>query len=524
MGRNAAGGCAFTLDPWTRLERFLILGTEGGTYYASERALTLDALTSVDQAFAADGARAVAMIQEISVSGRPPRNDAAILALAKAAAAPELETRQAALAALPAVVRTGTHLFQFAEAVERFRGWGRSLRRAVAAWYEAKPLDALVLQAVKYPSRQVAGSGSRWSHRDLLRLAHPATREADRAALYAAIVARESGETSAARPLETGRPALAQWDAARRLAREAASGSLDVKRTAALVREHRLPREALPSEALNAPAVWEALLEDMPATAMIRSLAKMAAVGLLTPGSAASRRVAARLRDQKRLARARVHPLALLLARAIYAQGVGMRGSLHWTPDRMVAEALERAFYAAFKSAPATGKRLMLGLDVSGSMGWGQVAGAPVTPREGAAVMALATLAKDPKSVARAFTGELVPLELRAGMRLEDAVRATSGLRFGRTDCALPMLTALKEGLEVDGFVIYTDNETWAGEIHPMIALERYRRESGIAAKLVVVGMTATGFTIADPEDGGALDVVGFDTAAPALIADFLSK
>ena len=79
-------------------------------------------------------------------------------------------TRQAALAALPQVARTGTHLFQFAVFVEGFRGWGRSLRRAVGRWYADKPVDALAYQAVKY--RQRDGM----THRDLLRLAHPARR------------------------------------------------------------------------------------------------------------------------------------------------------------------------------------------------------------------------------------------------------------------------------------------------------------------------------------------------------------
>jgi 60 kDa SS-A/Ro ribonucleoprotein len=51
--------------------------------------------------------------------------------------------------------------------------------------------------------------------------------------------------------------------------------------------------------------------------------------------------------------------------------------------------------------------------------------------------------------------------------------------------------------------------------------LQRYRRSSGIPAKLVVVGMTATGFSIADPNDAGMLDVVGFDTSTPSLIAEF---
>jgi 60 kDa SS-A/Ro ribonucleoprotein len=36
-----------------------------------------------------------------------------------------------------------------------------------------------------------------------------------------------------------------------------------------------------------------------------------------------------------------------------------------------------------------------------------------------------------------------------------------------------------------------------------------------------VVGMVANEFSIADPEDAGQLDVVGFDTATPQLISEF---
>jgi 60 kDa SS-A/Ro ribonucleoprotein len=89
------------------------------------------------------------------------------------------------------------------------------------------------------------------------------------------------------------------------------------------------------------------------------------------------------------------------------------------------------------------------------------------------------------------------------------------------TDCALPMLHATEKKLEVDLFVVYTDNETWAGNIHPHQALAEYRRQSGIDARLVVVGMTATEFTIADPSDPGMLDVVGFDAGVSSLITEF---
>ena len=115
----------------------------------------------------------------------------------------------------------------------------------------------------------------------------------------------------------------------------------------------------------------------------------------------------------------------------------------------------------------------------------------------------------------------LTPLPLSPRQRLDDAVRTVSDLPFGGTDCALPMLYAQSLQREIDTFVIYTDSETWAGEVHPAQALRAYRHVSGIEARLVVVGMVSNGFSIADPADPEMLDVVGFDTATPQLISDF---
>jgi 60 kDa SS-A/Ro ribonucleoprotein len=249
----------------------------------------------------------------------------------------------------------------------------------------------------------------------------------------------------------------------------------------------------------------------------------MSQVGLLVPGSAAEWNVVARLADLDRLRRARIHPLQVLTALAVYRTGHGLLGSLQWHPVRAVVEALDCGFYAAFENVTPSGKRLLLALDVSGSMSGGRVAGAPLTPREASAAMALVTLATEAKAEVVAFQDRLVPLALSPRQRLHRAVKATSRLPFGATDCAQPMLYALERGLLVDAFVIYTDSETWAGEVHPTDALRRYRDATGIAARLVVVGLTSTGFTIADPADAGMLDVVGFDSAAPALIGDFVA-
>lgn len=507
---NSAGGYAFPVDDWTRFARFLVLGSEGGSYYVGERTLTRENAEAVIRSIAADGVRTVARIVEVSESGRAPKNDPAIFALALAAALGDAATKRAAFAALPKVARTGTHLFQFAEAVQALRGWGRGLRRAIAGWYLARSVDELAYQAVKYQQR------NGWSHRDLLRVAHPLTDELARRDLFDWVCRGTLGPAVPA--LISGFVALAK------------AGTAD--EAAALIRAHDLPREAVPTALLNAPVVWQALVERMPMTALVRSLAKLTAVGVVKPFGAGLPLVQSALADAARIRRARLHPLAILLALRTYAQGRGDKGSLAWEPVPQVLDALNAAFYTAFANVEPTGKRLLLALDVSGSMSVGRVAGTALTPREAAAAMALVTAATEANYHIVGFTAAdgrgwtsgtgMSPLRLSPSMRLDDAVGAVSGLPFGRTDCALPMLYALEKRLGVDAFVVYTDSETWAGNIHPVQALREYRQRTGIAAKLVVVGMVSNGFSIADPNDAGMLDVVGFDAAVPAVIADFV--
>jgi 60 kDa SS-A/Ro ribonucleoprotein len=243
--------------------------------------------------------------------------------------------------------------------------------------------------------------------------------------------------------------------------------------------------------------------------------------------------VVVRLSDKQALRKARVHPIAVLAALKTYAQGRGMRGKGQWTPVPKVVDALDAAFYLAFGNVEPSGKRTLLALDVSGSM-TARINGMDfLSCREGSAAMALVTAATEPEHLFVAFTSGsyrsrfpgfgsgLTPLTISPRQRLDDVVRTTDGLPFGGTDCALPMLEAAKHGWKIDVFVVYTDSETWAGDVHPAQALRRYREKTGIPAKLVVVGMASNGFSIADPEDAGMLDVVGFDTATPQLISDF---
>lgn len=503
---NSAGGYTFVLDDAARLRRFLTLGVDGGTYYASAGALARENAEVVGRMAAADPVTLVDTIVEVSTSGAAPRQNAALFALAYAASVPE--SAALALAALPKVARTGTHLFLFAGYVEQFRGWGRGLRRAVGGWYTAKDADAVAYQAVKYRQREG------WSHRDLLRLAHPVTADPALRATFDWVVRGATGEQT---------PALVE-------AFLKAQEATDPSTWSALVREGDLTWEMLPDAALAEPAVWDALLDvGMPATALMRQLPRLTRLGLLPDVGGRTDEVASLLADPERLRRARVHPVNVLVAQRTYASGRSARGTGTWEPTQRIVDALDAGFYAAFGAVEPAGKRMLLAVDVSGSMS-APIAGMPLTAREASAALALVQLATEPGSSAIGFAAgsdgswdppAIKPLRISPRRRLDDALRVVDDMPMGGTDCAQPMLYALANGMEVDTFVVYTDNETWHGDIHPHQALRQYRERTGIPAQLVVVGMTATEFSIADPADPGMLDVAGFDAAVPSLISQF---
>lgn len=510
--KNAAGGYTYKLSLEQRLDRFLILGCEGGSYYATEKAMTVENANMVLDCAKADPVGTVNRIVGISKSGRAPKNDPAIFALAIIASNAKLDDKLAtaarlALEALNEVCRTGTHLFQFVEAVNEFRGWGRALRRAVSNWYLSKSPDRLAMQVTKYAQR------NGWSHRDVLRLAHPKTNDRDVNEIFEYVTQREKWKAKAhGYSKENGGVLL--------LAVEEAKLAPAPKRVAQLIRDYGLVREHVPTEHLNDPEVWDALLTDMPATALLRNLNKMTQVGLLKPLSKATSFVVKQLTDVEFLKRGRLHPFNILVALKTYASGHGFRGSLTWQPTRQIVTALEEAFYLSFGTIEPTGKNWLFGIDVSGSMSEA-INNTNVSCRSAAACMAMVGMRTEPNSYAFGFTSCFEDLGIHAGMSLGEVEKRVYNYNFGSTDCAIPMLHAAQHQLDVDVFVVLTDSETYAGRVHPSVALDKYRQEMGKDAKLIVVGMTATGNSIADPNDPRCLDVVGFDASAPVVMADF---
>lgn len=556
--RNSAGGFSFKVDCWKQVERFLILGAAEPTYYIDQRKLVKENVSSLDTCVAEDATRLINLIVEISEAGRAPKNEPAIFALAYLSGHHDKEVRKAAMQAMLRVCRTGSHLHRFISDARQFRGWGRLMRKYISEWYTSKDARALAYQITKYKHRDSE------SHVDTLRRSHtmPADTDQREVIAYAArsLCNTDDGappvqirpehakrwRQKVYHPVQAG-PGFSNWltdDKPHRqliAAVEHARRATSAQEIVRLIRAHDLVRECIPTQFLNSVEVWDALLESMPMAAMLRNLGKMSAVGLLAPLSAHSKIVCERLHNKELLRKARIHPMDILVALTTYKAGHGVKGGLTWDVVPQIGDALDDAFYMAFDNVEPTGKNFLLGCDVSASMS-ARIAGTHLSMCVAAGAMAMTAMRTEPNTYIHGFCGEFVDLTkptpdvysrynhggvpgmldgISAKSKLSDVARVMQQRNFGTTDCSLPMQYALRKRLEVDVFCVYTDSETYVGVVHPHQALEEYRQKMGRNAKLVVCGMCANQFTIANPQDPGMLDVVGFDTTVPRVIADF---
>ncbi|MEE4662195.1 MAG: TROVE domain-containing protein [Halieaceae bacterium] len=497
---NNAGGFVFETDPWAQLDRFLILGAKGGTYYVGASQHLTDNLDRLKAVIALDGKRAVERIAQISEENRAVNNEAALVALAVATADPTKETRKLAWEALPRVARIGTHLFHFVDYRNSLAGWGRLATRGVSAWYEKRSPAELALQMLKYQQRDG------WSHRDVLRVAHPRAVTDHHAAMYDAACGRTPDK-----PL----PPL--YDAVRL----AAEGEIEE----AIARG--ATREMLPTEAMGKARTWELLFrKGLPATAFLRNLANLTRLGVLSDHELLTE-ACDRLEDPQFPAKGRIHPYQALVAlKAYQSGGRAARSQKTFTPLTPVVGALERLLANSWSAVKPTGKRFLIGLDVSGSM-WGtggKLENGLILPGEAGAAVLLAIAKAERFCQVMAFSRTFQKLDITRESSFSDALARTRGLKFSTTDCALPVLYATRNKLVVDVFLTITDNETYAGSVHPYQALQDYRKEFNPNARMIVLGMTATRFTIADPKDPLSLDIAGMDASVPKIITEFASS
>ncbi|XP_049975937.1 RNA-binding protein RO60 isoform X2 [Alexandromys fortis] len=390
--------------------------------------------------------------------------------------------------------------------------WGRALRKAVADWYNEKGGMAIALAVTKYKQR------NGWSHKDLLRLSHlkPSSEGLAVVTKYITKGWKEVHELYKEKALSVETEKLLKYlEAVEKVKR-----TKDELEVIHLIEEHQLVREQLLTNHLKSKEVWKALLQEMPLTALLRNLGKMTANSVLEPGNSEVSLVCEKLCDEKLLKKACIHPFHVLIALETYRTGHGLKGKLKWTPDKEILQALDAAFYKTLKTVEPTGKRFLLAVDVSASMNQ-RVLGSILTASTVAAAMCMLVTRTEKESSVVAFACDVVLFPVTTDMTLQQVLTAMTKVPAGSTDCSLPMIWAQKTNTAADVFIVFTDNETYAGQVPPAVALREYRKKMDIPAKLIVCGMTSNGFTIADPDDRGMLDMCGFDTSSLDVIRNF---
>lgn len=508
---NLGGGYGYQVDKWDALDRFLFIGSQGGTYYVGEQKLTKECTDTINACIAEDVNRVVNRAVEISVAGRAVKQDYAIYALALALCADPKDLRVVAYPAIPKVCRTASTMFQLLSYLKGRRGWSRGLRGAIAHWYNALPAhEKLAYQMVKYGQRHG------FTHRDALRLAHVnPTKSEDKFArnsLFRWAVGKGTNEGALPN-------IVIDFEGAKTHGKE---GVVSRATLAA-----RLPREALPTDWLNDPHVWEALLygengRGMPLTALIRNLGNLSKCGLLAPSSDAARYVVGELTNETRIRQARVHPIAVLVALKTYASGQGARGKGSWAPVGVVTDALNVTFNKALPNVEPLNKNVLVALDISGSMATARVLGfANLTAHEVAGAMALCH-AQQGADFAM-FDTKWQHIRIGRDETLERFLHRLP-CNGGGTDIGQAFAAAQTLLTPYDAIVIYTDNETWAGRMHVDQRLDLYRQARNRNVKVVIAAATATRTSVGDLRDPNILQCVGFDASIPNVVNEFIGK
>jgi 60 kDa SS-A/Ro ribonucleoprotein len=497
MVKNNAGGYGFAITPQQRLERFLLIASEGGTYYVSEQQLTIDNAKSIIELVKSDGLSVVSTVVDFATNNRAPKADAGIFVLALTASFGNEVTKKAAYDAISKVCKTSTHLFTFVANIQNLRGWSRGLRNGVSKFYTSRNADQLAYQVVKYRNR--AG----FTHRDVLRLAHTSTTDAASANVlkYAAGKAQES-ETESQLIRDFG----------------AASKAETTKELVEVIKRSKLTWEMVPTEKLNDTQVLEAILPNMPLVALIRNLNRFTYTGLLDTKAVESE-VVSRLTNKELVAKSGIHPVTVANSMLTYSQGHGFKGGKSWTPNQNVVDALSETFYAALEAVEPSNLDILIGSDISGSMQH-NVGGTAMSAAQTANVLALTILRSEKKADLVSFDTTIHAPTIGRRTSLDEAINKTP--RGGGTDCAQPIIHALKNNKKYDAIYILTDNESWAGQKHGIQALEEYRRKVNPNVKVVEIAMVSTPYSTMPSDDKNVLRVVGYDASVIDVINQFL--
>ena len=516
---NSCGKPTHIISDIEFLKRFLMLGTENGTYYIENRKLTEQHFEGIDRLVENDKNHNDIISTITTYISKAYKKDYLIFALARCCIEkkhPELRAKAYGL--LENICYTPTLLFMFIEMYEglhmkynKSTGWNKLQKANISKWYMDKSPQTLVYLMTKYRQR------NGWSHADVLRLAHIKAPGTVHDHIFKYITKGLEDYLLKENLNDITTEYLQDY--------EKLKTTDDVEKALELIKKHSFVREHIPTSLLNNAEIWNELTQNMPLTALLRNLNKLTITGVLSEYPGTKAKVLSRLVSRENINKSKVHPFQILIALQTYSKGKGFKGSSSWTPDVDICSTLNISYKISFNNVIPTGKKFLLGLDVSGSMSWpGSACGIEcMTASEIACSMAMIIAGTEEHCDIMGFSSTFKVLNIDPKNNLEENLKITNNNTFGSTDCSLPMTWSMDNNKYYDCMIVITDNETNANNIKPSEALRQYRNKMSKNCKLIVIATSANKFSIADPNDPfGMLDIAGFDADTPNVIRDFV--
>lgn len=501
----------YKLDDIERLRRYIFLGSENGSLYINEEILTYKNLKCLENLL--DKCRYDDILDVINKYKHTVyKNDYLIYVLARSCSIRldddplfwKKDFRSDCYKLVLEICTIPTHLFLFIKLYETINnklykttGWNFHLKQMINNWYQSKSYDNLMYHVTKYQSRH------NWSHKDILRLSHIKANDNTMNDIFKYITKDK---------LNTNNNNLEYLITFDELKKE-----IDVDKVVKYIEKYNFVKEQIPDHLLNEPKIWVALIKNMPITALLKSLNKITALNILNDCPEILELI------KRKIDTVYVHPLQLLIVLKMYKKGKGMKGGLIWEPHDEISKALNSAFYGSFSKLVPTNKKLLLALDVSGSMSWNTVCGIDcLSAAEVSCAMAMMFDFVEKNVDIMGFSSEFKKLNISKENCLEENLEYMNDNTFGTTDCALPFEWAIDNNKDYDAVIVFTDNETNVNKIEPSVALEIYRNKVKKNTKLIVVGLASNGFSIANPDDPNMMDICGFDNNVYNTIKEFL--
>lgn len=500
MIQGRSKGWMFDAGIWKMLRRCLLIGTAQSTYYAGKQELTEDFVTVVREAIAKNPQRVAEEILYAS-DGRAINNSAPILALVLLSMGEVPFAKKAFGEIFTAVVRTGSHFYEWLNYTKSMRGFGKVVREAGKNWFLREDVKGLAYQLLKYQQRYD------FSHRDAMRLFHVKPPTQDHQQLFEWVV--KGWEIL---PAEIPSVALAQIWWYEWLKRNPDNTP------EAIAQGHLTHEMAAPVGKMDKSA-WQLLFNEMPIGALLRKLGSLTELGVLGSDERDNlQRVEAVLNNKEHLRKGRIHPIDVLKALKTYQSGGRLgRSKKTWNPVDRIVDILEKAVELSFDVVQPTGKVFMHAVDVSGSMG-SLIADMGLSCCEVATTMALVTAKAEKNYMIRGFANDFRDLGITAKDSFSSAVRKASNQNFGGTDASVAYDWMIKNKFKADVVCFWTDSESWSGSRHPSQALAEYRQKVNPNVKAVYITLAPYQITLVDPQDPLSWDLGGFDPGIPRII------